>query len=115
MRLAEALDREGLPPSPAKLQRLLGKLTGALAASFPWRPTLWVVGIVSNHTVARLEQFERETPNNHPVILQYLTAHERAQCEFVARELAGDTERSLDQVLVLLSDDALDSDSTTRT
>jgi hypothetical protein len=100
--VAEALGREGVQTSPSILQRSLGQLTGVLAAGFPWRLTLWVVGVVARSTVARFERFEREAPGKDLATLRYLTAHEHAQCEFVIRELAGDDDRSLDDVLFLL-------------
>lgn len=100
--VAEALDRAGVPISAASLQRSLGQATGVLAAAFPWRLTLWVVGAVAKSTVARFERFEREAPDKDLAPFWYLTAHERAQCEFVARELAGDEDRSLDEVFMLL-------------
>jgi hypothetical protein len=100
--LGEALDREGLPASRSSLRRSLGRITGVLAAAFPWRLTLWVVGVVARSTVAGFERFEREGSSEDSALLQHLTAHERAQCEFVSRELAGDNDRSLDRVLVLL-------------
>jgi hypothetical protein len=99
--VAEALDREGVPAFPSRLQRSLGQITGVLAAVFPWRCTLWVVGVVARSTVARFERFETEAPLKHLPLLQYLTAHERAQCDFVAHELAGDDD-SLAEVLNVL-------------
>ena len=82
--------------------KCVGQAAGFLAAMFPWRVTLRVVRVVASSTVERFEQLEREANDEDRVLFEELTAHERAQCDFAERELAGDGLRSIEPILALL-------------
>lgn len=102
-RMAETLARQGGTTRDRVIERWLDRVAGVALAIFPWRLVLRIVGMVAASTVRSLEQLEHEGPERDRPLLESLTVHERAQCEFVRRELAGDGDRSLEPVLAILN------------
>ena len=101
-RLAGAITSLGDSAEERKVDVRLGHAAGALLASLPWRIMLRGLRVVTGHTTRFFQRLESEHPEGDASLLAYLTAHERAQCEFAKRELEGNGEQSLEPVLKLL-------------
>ena len=101
-RLAAAITSLGDSAEERKVDVRLGQAAGALLAYLPWRIMLRGLRVVTGHTTRFFQRLEREHSEGDASLLAYLTAHERAQCEFAERELEGNGEQSLEPVLKLL-------------
>lgn len=99
--LRTVLVRAGDTPRDSAVQRWLGRAVGAVIGALPWRITLTVLRIVLRWAVRFFEQIEDEACGRESASIHGLAAHERAQWEFVRRELSGD-EQSIDPILAQL-------------
>lgn len=99
--LRAALARAGETPRDSVVGAWLGSAVGAFVGVLPWRATLTLLGIVLRWSVRFFEQVENNVCGKEGLSVHGLAAHERAQWEFVRRELAGD-ETSIDPVLAQL-------------
>ena len=61
-----------------------------------------VLGVITRASTPFFERLDCGGASSDGPRIDGLGAHERAQSEFVRRELAGDPERSLDDVVALL-------------
>lgn len=103
LQLGAALARLGVRADAAVAARRLGGALGVGAALLPWRFTLAVLGAITRRSTPVFERLERAGATQRGSDLAGLGAHERAQSEFVRRELAGDATHSLDAVRALLT------------
>ena len=79
----------------------LGNAVGVFVGVLPWRATLTLLSIVLRWSVGFFEQVEDGACGKEGASIHRLAAHERAQWEFVRRELAGDAQ-SIDPILAQL-------------
>ncbi|MDE2058794.1 MAG: hypothetical protein KGL31_12890 [candidate division NC10 bacterium] len=100
-RLRTALTRAGDTPYDSAVRTWLGGAVGAFVGVLPWRVTLILLNIILRWSVRLFEQVENEVFRKEGSLVHGLAAHERAQWEFVRRELAGD-ETSIDAILAQL-------------
>lgn len=100
-RLRTTLARAGDTPHDLLVRSWLGSAVGAVIGVLPWRMTLTLLDIVLRWSVRFFERVEDEVCEKEGLSAYELAAHERAQWEFVRRELAGD-EQSIDPILALL-------------
>lgn len=99
--LRAALVRTGATPRDSVVRPWLGSAVGTLTGVLPWRATLTLLGIVLRWSLRFFERVEDEGCGREGPSVHGLAAHERAQWEFVRRELAGD-ETSIDPILAQL-------------
>lgn len=99
--LRTALVRAGDTPCDSAVGSWLGNAVGVFVAILPWRTTLALLSFVIRWSIRFFEQVEDEACGKEDSSVHGLAAHERAQWEFVRRELAGD-ETSIDPILALL-------------
>ena len=100
-RLRTALARAGETPRDSVVPPWLGGAVGAFAGVLPWRVTLSVLRVMLRLSLRFFERIEDEAYKEESSSVHGLAAHERAQCEFVRRELAGDAS-SIDPILAQL-------------
>ncbi|PWB81405.1 MAG: hypothetical protein C3F08_02005 [Candidatus Methylomirabilota bacterium] len=100
-RLRTALALAAGTPRDSVVRRWLGRAVGAVIGILPWRITLTVLNIVLKWSVQFFEYVEDELHEQGDTATYGLAAHERAQWEFVRRELAGDAQ-SIVPILALL-------------
>jgi hypothetical protein len=101
--LSAGLARLGVSADGVTAQRWVGGALGVVTTLLPWRFTLTVLGVIAKRSTPFFERLESEGASRQGSSIDELGAHERAQTEFVRRELAGDAEHSLDDVQVLLT------------
>ncbi len=82
--------------------KLLGNAVGIFAAILPWRLSLKFLEVIIDTGLKTLARFVYKAPQDDKRFAKSILNHERAQYEFVQRELQGDEHSSLEQVLVLL-------------
>ena len=99
--LRTALVRAGDAPCDSVVPPWLGSAVGAFAGVLPWRATLTLLGIILRWSLRFFEEVEDETCGKEGLLVHGLVAHERAQWEFVRREMAGD-DQSIEPILALL-------------
>lgn len=100
--LRAALIRAGDTPHGSAVQVWIGSAVGAVIGVLPWRATLTVLDVVLRWSIRFFERVEDDARRGTEAsLVQGLAAHERAQWEFVRRELAGD-EQSIDPILTQL-------------
>ena len=99
--LRTALVRAGDTPCDTVVNRWLGNAVGVFVAILPWRATLTLLSIVLRWSIRFFEEVEDETCGKEGLLVHGLAAHERAQWEFVRREMAGDNQ-SIEPILALL-------------
>lgn len=102
LQLGAVLAHLGVRAGEATAARWVGGALGVAAALLPWRLTLAALGAITKRSTPVFERLEREGARRQGPSLAGLGAHERAQREFVRRELAGDAARSLSGVHALL-------------
>jgi hypothetical protein len=101
--LSADLARLGVSANRTTAQRWMGGALGVVTGLLPWRFTLTVLGMITKRSTPFFERLQSEGASRQGSSIAELGAHERAQSEFVNRELAGDTEHSLDDVQALLA------------
>ena len=94
--------QRGMSVNQRKQYQLLGNAVGTLAAILPWRLTLKFLELIICNGLKSLERFLCKAPLEEKIFAKSVMAHEYAQYEFVQRELHGDENCSLEQVLALL-------------
>ena len=99
--LRTVLVRAGDTPCDSAVGSWLGNAVGVFVAILPWRATLTLLSIVLRWSVGFFEQVEDGACGKEGASIHGLAAHERAQWEFVRRELAGDAQ-SIDPILAQL-------------
>ena len=82
--------------------KFLGCAVGMFAAILPWRLSLKFLELIVCTGLKTLDRFVNRAPSDEKKFAESVLDHERAQYEFVQRELHGDEKSSLDQVLILL-------------
>lgn len=82
--------------------KFLGSAVGIFAAILPWRLSLKFLELIVCAGLKTLDRFVNRAPEDEKKFAKRVWDHERAQYEFVLRELHGDDKSSLDQVLILL-------------
>lgn len=102
-RLRAALASAGATPRESRLASLLGKWVALALAPLPQRLELHLLQAALARTVPAFERFERAHAAVAPELSAHLAQHERAQLEFVRRELAGEVTTSLAPVSALLT------------
>lgn len=102
-RLRRAIEREGHTPKDSLLAKLVGGGAAMAAVPLPWRWELKVLDAVQALTSPTVERMQRDFGTVDPELGAAIERHERAQREFVRRELAGDADHSLESVNALLS------------
>jgi hypothetical protein len=102
IRLSDALAVEGVTTRERASRRWLGAAVGILAGLLPWRFTMTLLGLITRFSTPFFERLESQSAGRAGSHVDGLGAHERAQSEFVRRELTGDDEHSLYAVHVLL-------------
>jgi hypothetical protein len=99
--LRTTLVRAGETPRDSVVRAWLGSAVGAFIWVLPWRATLALLRMTLRWSLRFFERVEDETCGTEGSSIHGLAAHERAQWEFVRRELAGD-KTSVDPILAQL-------------
>ncbi|MEP7382339.1 MAG: hypothetical protein ABI910_11665 [Gemmatimonadota bacterium] len=112
-RLSKTLALAGVSVREHAARRWLGAAAGLLVGALPWRFTMALLGVITRSSTPFFERLDSQSAECGGSHVGGLGAHERAQSQFVRRELAGDEEHSLDDVLALLRGGDMDSGANT--
>jgi hypothetical protein len=101
-RLGEAISGQGHDVRESWIAKLLGASAAVATAPLPWRVELKILKAFIKVTLPAFERFERQWKAQDPELASDLARHERAQLEFLERELEG-LAASLEPVRALLT------------
>jgi hypothetical protein len=101
LQLSTALARTDVTV-PERIAPWVGATLGVFAGLLPWRMIMTILALITRSSTPFFERVELEAATRQGSRLDGLGAHERAQCEFARRELAHDSQHSLQPVLALL-------------